>query len=75
MSETLSEPDSSQNDSEVNFRPGPSVLDVEDEAGSSVADQEDHFVGPYVGEPLAVDSWLANYRDLKKREEERLQEL
>ena len=79
-SETSVDTDNSQNDSDTDFISG-YVFEGQnnDDAASATAgiNAEETNDGslPYESEPIADDVWLANYKEKKRKQDERRQEI
>ncbi len=78
-SETSVATDNSQNDSDTNFISGYVLNDHsnDDVASATVGNTEETNDAslPYEGEPVADDVWLANYKEQKRKQDERRKEM
>ena len=78
-SETSVDTDNSQNDSDTNFISGYVLNDhSNDDVASATAgntEETNDASLPYEGEPIADDVWLANYKEQKRKQDERRKEM
>ncbi|CAB4038997.1 Hypothetical predicted protein, partial [Paramuricea clavata] len=77
--ETSVDTDNSQNDSDTDFISGYVFKDQhnDDVASATAGNAEEPKDGSlhYEGEPIADDVWLANYKEQKRKQDERRKEM